>query len=114
MLTAVYVSNARKILGADVTQIDTRAVSPATGCTLELCAGIVDKNASVEEIARDEVKEECGYDIPTQHLQVITVCRFVYYMTISSKHDFGYFSVKERAYIFSMYFQDLCNQFNPT
>jgi 8-oxo-dGTP pyrophosphatase MutT (NUDIX family) len=80
MLAAVYVSNARKILGADVTQIDPGAVSPATGCTLELCAGIVDKNASVEEIARDEIKEECGYDIPAQHLQVITVCRLIIFI----------------------------------
>ncbi len=32
------------------------------GFTLELCAGIVDKPSSLEQIAREEVLEECGYD----------------------------------------------------
>lgn len=38
---------------------------PATlGLTLELCAGIVDKDKSLVEIAREELKEECGYEAP--------------------------------------------------
>lgn len=32
--------------------------------TYELCAGIVDKDASLEQIAREEILEECGYDVP--------------------------------------------------
>jgi UDP-sugar diphosphatase len=31
--------------------------------TTELCAGIVDKSKSLEEIACEEVMEECGYSI---------------------------------------------------
>ena len=31
------------------------------GYTVELCAGIVDKNSSLEQIAKEEVLEECGY-----------------------------------------------------
>jgi len=31
--------------------------------TYELCAGIVDKEASLEQIAKDEILEECGYDV---------------------------------------------------
>lgn len=38
----------------------------------ELCAGIVDKDTSLIQIAKEEVLEECGYDIPTQNLRYIT------------------------------------------
>jgi len=31
--------------------------------TYELCAGIVDKDASLEQIAKEEINEECGYDV---------------------------------------------------
>ncbi|GLG99598.1 Uridine diphosphate glucose pyrophosphatase [Gryllus bimaculatus] len=41
------------------------------GITLELCAGVVDKEKSLEEIAREEVLEECGYDVPVKHLERI-------------------------------------------
>ena len=33
------------------------------GITTELCAGIVDKNKSLAEIATEEVFEECGYQL---------------------------------------------------
>ena len=42
------------------------------GMTVELCAGIVDKQLSLEEIAKEEIEEECGYDIPLQNLERIT------------------------------------------
>ncbi|WP_304544688.1 NUDIX hydrolase [Sulfurimonas microaerophilic] len=38
----------------------------------ELCAGIVDKETSLIQIAKEEVQEECGYDIPTDNLHYIT------------------------------------------
>jgi UDP-sugar diphosphatase len=38
----------------------------------ELCAGIIDKKLSDKEIAREEVLEECGYDVPLQMLEKIT------------------------------------------
>lgn len=34
------------------------------GYTYELCAGLVDKDKSLEEIIQDEAWEECGYRIP--------------------------------------------------
>lgn len=44
--------------------------SPAhEGCTLELCAGLVDKDASLEQIAREEILEETGYDVPLDKLE---------------------------------------------
>ncbi|KYQ58146.1 Uridine diphosphate glucose pyrophosphatase [Trachymyrmex zeteki] len=47
---------------------------PATlGITLELCAGIVDKDKSLVEIAKEELKEECGYEAPTSSFkQIVT------------------------------------------
>ena len=38
----------------------------------ELCAGIVDKELSEQEIAKEEVLEECGYNVPTEKLQKVT------------------------------------------
>jgi len=42
------------------------------GVTLEICAGIVDKaDKSTREIARLEVLEECGYDVPLNDVQEV-------------------------------------------
>ncbi|XP_069578452.1 uridine diphosphate glucose pyrophosphatase NUDT14 [Brachyistius frenatus] len=47
-----------------------------SGVTYELCAGLVDKpDLSLEEIARQEVLEECGYDVPASKLKRITSYR---------------------------------------
>ncbi|EZA50964.1 hypothetical protein DMN91_012980 [Ooceraea biroi] len=46
---------------------------PATlGLSLELCAGIVDKPKPLVEIARDELKEECGYEAPASAFRQIS------------------------------------------
>ena len=42
------------------------------GMMYELCAGIVDKNTSLAQIAKEEVFEECGYDIDVNSLQKIS------------------------------------------
>ncbi len=42
------------------------------GMTIELCAGIVDKALSLEEIAMEEIEEECGYAVPLETLERIT------------------------------------------
>lgn len=42
------------------------------GMMHELCAGIVDKEISHVQIAKEEILEECGYDIPTDALQKIS------------------------------------------
>ncbi|KAM4899228.1 uridine diphosphate glucose pyrophosphatase NUDT14 [Sylvia borin] len=48
----------------------------AVGVTYELCAGIVDKpGLSLEEIACEEVLEECGYRVSTANLRRITSYR---------------------------------------
>lgn len=53
----------------------------SAGVTYELCAGLVDKpNLSLEEIARQEVLEECGYDVPASKLKKITSYRLVFWV----------------------------------
>jgi len=42
------------------------------GYTYELCAGIVDKEKSLTQIAKEEILEECGYDIPLSNIKKIT------------------------------------------
>lgn len=42
------------------------------GFTYELCAGIVDKNKSLREIAHEEIIEECGFHVPLEKIQKIT------------------------------------------
>jgi len=41
------------------------------GMTVELCAGLVDKPLSLEEIAREEILEECGYDVPLDAIEKV-------------------------------------------
>ncbi len=42
------------------------------GVMYELCAGIVDKEITKTQIAKEEILEECGYDIPLKNLQEIS------------------------------------------
>ena len=42
------------------------------GMMYELCAGLVDKNISIIQIAREEILEECGYDVPVQNIKKIS------------------------------------------
>lgn len=42
------------------------------GMMYELCAGLIDKDATDVQIAKEEIFEECGYDVPVQNLQKIT------------------------------------------
>lgn len=42
------------------------------GFTYELCAGIVDKEIPLINIAQEEIDEECGFVIPPESLQRIT------------------------------------------
>lgn len=42
------------------------------GFTYELCAGIVDKNKLNIEIAKEEIFEECGFDVPLEKIEKVT------------------------------------------
>lgn len=41
-------------------------------CTYELCAGIVDKEKPLEVIVKEEIDEECGYNVPLESIEKIT------------------------------------------
>ena len=40
--------------------------------TYELCAGLVDKDKSLIEIAKEEIDEECGYKVSVESIQKVT------------------------------------------
>ena len=40
--------------------------------TYELCAGLVDKDKSLIEIVKEEIDEECGYDVALSDIQKVT------------------------------------------
>lgn len=42
------------------------------GITLELCAGLVDKEKSLLDIAKEEIEEECGFAVNVEHIEKIT------------------------------------------
>ncbi len=42
------------------------------GMSLELCAGIVDKKMTLQQIAQEEIEEECGYAVPLGEVEKIT------------------------------------------
>lgn len=43
--------------------------------TNELCAGIVDKSKPLIEIAREEILEECGYNVPIEQIEHVLTYR---------------------------------------
>lgn len=44
---------------------------PKDAITIELCAGIVDKDLPLIEIAREELIEECGYNVPSSRIEEV-------------------------------------------
>ena len=40
--------------------------------TYELCAGILDKKTDVNSIAKEEIDEECGFNVPLDKIEKIT------------------------------------------
>ncbi|MDR2342513.1 MAG: NUDIX domain-containing protein [Campylobacteraceae bacterium] len=46
--------------------------SGGDGFTYEMCAGILDKNKSPEQTMREEILEECGYDVAIENIKKIT------------------------------------------
>ena len=96
----------------------------AHGFTFELCAGILDKPIDAKLTAKEEIDEECGYDVPVESIQRITsfytsvgfsgTNQTLYYAQIDEsmkKHDGGgvhgesielYFLPQEEAKVFAI------------
>jgi len=58
--------------------------------TYELCAGIIDKDLSLKQIAREEIDEECGYDVQIQDIRKIT--SFFTNVGVSGAKQYMYFA----------------------
>ena len=39
------------------------------GEVYEMCAGLVDKDADIDQIVKEEILEECGYEVPLEDIQ---------------------------------------------
>ena len=57
------------------TKIDWSLVSPSEAFTFELCAGICDKNKSLEETIQEEIHEECGFSVNLKDIHKISAIR---------------------------------------
>jgi UDP-sugar diphosphatase len=60
------------------------------GYMYELCAGIIDKNTTRAQIAKEEILEECGYDVPVENLEKIST--FYTSVGISGTHQTLYYA----------------------
>ena len=77
-LTAIYLQKS-KVVEENGQRIIKHEDNPGSiGVTYELCAGIVDKDTSLEQIAQAEVLEECGYKVPLDKLERFCSCRSVH------------------------------------
>jgi len=61
------------------------------GMMYELCAGLIDKDASDIQIAKEEILEECGYDVPLENIQTVT--KFYTSVGISGTQQTLYYAV---------------------
>ncbi len=68
--------------------------------TYELCAGIVDKNITLKQIAREEIDEECGYDVPLNRINKISSF-FTNVGVTGSRQDVFYATINETMKIHS-------------
>lgn len=67
----------------------------SNGMMYELCAGIVDKKTTNAQIAKEEVLEECGYDIAVESLEKIS--SFYTSVGISGTHQTLYFATCDES-----------------
>ncbi|XP_029174313.1 uridine diphosphate glucose pyrophosphatase-like [Nylanderia fulva] len=77
--------------------IDVERYPPRLGVALELCAGIVDKDKPLVEIARDELREECGYEAPTSAFKEINT--YLSSASASAKQTLFYVEVTDDMHI---------------
>lgn len=58
--------------------------------TYELCAGIIDKDKDIKTIAKEEIDEECGFDVPLGCIYKIT--SFFTNVGVSGAKQYLYFA----------------------
>jgi len=52
-----------------------KRIDMVTGEITEACAGLVDKDANINQIVKEEILEECGYDAPLEAIKALKVLR---------------------------------------
>lgn len=55
--------------------IDIKKYPIGNGTAIEFCAGRVDQNKSLEEIAINSLREECGYEVDKSNLKKIIIAK---------------------------------------
>lgn len=95
----IYMNRSETYEEDGVTKIDSSKFSGKLGVTTELCAGIVDKNLSLQEIVQEEILEECGYKIPLDNIERVVsyrggvsttgACATLFYAEISDEMKVG-------------------------
>ncbi len=58
--------------------------------TYELCAGIIDKDTSLLQIAKEEIDEECGFNVELENIEKIT--SFFTNVGVSGSKQYLYFT----------------------
>jgi UDP-sugar diphosphatase len=73
----VFISNCLEVQKLkDPYLIDFTKANPEVGITYELCSGIVDKeDKDLLEITKEEILEECGYDVPVKNIFEVNTFR---------------------------------------
>jgi len=76
---AVYLSSVTKGL-SDLTEFDPNKlqapVNDKVGYTMELCAGLADKEGKTpQEVMREEIEEETGYTVPLESVKFVSSFR---------------------------------------
>lgn len=75
LFLAVYLHHIPADENGSYDSVDWSKYPASLGYTLELCAGIIDKNKPIIEIVREEVLEECGYSVPVSQIERVTSYR---------------------------------------
>lgn len=57
---------------APTTDSNPGYASGSLGCAYEMCAGIIDKGTSLQQITKEEIIEETGYDVPLENIERVT------------------------------------------
>ncbi len=68
----LYHTNKKSFVLVKQLRVPVLNANKTDGMMYELCAGIVDKNIPNIEIAREEILEECGYDVPRESIKKIS------------------------------------------
>lgn len=95
----IYMNRSETYEENGITKIDSSKFSGKLGITTELCAGIVDKNLSLQEIVQEEIMEECGYKVPLDNIERVAsyrsgvsttgACATLFYAEITDKMKVG-------------------------